>query len=410
MAKVEPEVEAFARIKVIGVGGSGKNAVNHMVSSKIKGVEFIVMNTDAQDLHHSLAQKKIHIGKNLTRGLGTGMNPEIGRRAAEETKEEIQGVLKGADMVFIAGGMGGGTGTGAAPVVAAIAKEQGALTIGVVTRPFSFEGSHRGKLAEQGLEELRKQVDALIVVPNDRILSVADKDMTFKSAFTMSDEILRQAVEGISDLITTPGIINVDFADIRAILSDSGSALLGIGSSSGENRAQEAALAAINSPLLDLSVSGAKGVLFAIAGGDDLRMHEIQEAAKIITDSIDPDARVIFGAIRDEKLKKNEIKITVIASGFPEGIEKRNLFSSGAAKPVAAAPREESREKRPERQGEIHHSLGDTKKVEITRDSAEKPIPTKIDLTDKEPVAIIDLDNEIEEDWSAVPAFLRRKK
>ncbi|OHA83328.1 MAG: cell division protein FtsZ [Candidatus Yonathbacteria bacterium RIFCSPLOWO2_01_FULL_47_33b] len=405
MAKVEPEVEAFARIKVIGVGGSGKNAVNHMVSSKIKGVEFIVMNTDAQDLHHSLAQKKIHIGKNLTRGLGTGMNPEIGRKAAEETKEEIQGVIKGADMVFIAGGMGGGTGTGAAPVVAAIAKEQGALTIGVVTRPFSFEGSHRGRLAEQGLDELRKQVDALIVVPNDRILSAASKDTTFKEAFTMSDEILRQAVEGISDLITTPGIINVDFADIRAILSDSGSALLGIGSSSGENRAQEAALAAINSPLLDLSVSGAKGVLFAIAGGDDLRMHEIQEAAKIITDSIDPEARVIFGAIHDDKLKKNEIKITVIASGFPEGIEKKNLFS-GAAKP-ATPSREEIREKR-----EIHNTMieREPKKVEVTRDVAEAQTPTKIDLTDKEPVAIIDLENEVDEDWSAVPAFLRRKK
>jgi cell division protein FtsZ len=313
-------------------------------------------------------------------------------------------------MVFIAGGMGGGTGNGAAPIVAAIAKEQGALTIGVVTRPFSFEGSHRGRLAEQGLDELRKQVDALIVVPNDRILSVADKDMTFKSAFTMSDEILRQAVEGISDLITTPGIINVDFADIRAILSDSGSALLGIGSASGENRAQEAALAAINSPLLDLSVSGAKGVLFAIAGGDDLKMHEIQEAAKIITDSIDPEARVIFGAIHDEKLKKNEIKITVIASGFPESVEKKNLFS-GAAK-ASPATREETREKRTERAGEIHHTSIDRepKKVDVSRDVVETQIPTKIDLTDKEPVAIIDLDNEVDEDWSAVPAFLRRKK
>ena len=400
MAKVEPEVEAFARIKVIGVGGSGKNAVNHMVNSKIKGVEFIVMNTDAQDLHHSLAQKKIHIGKNLTRGLGTGMNPEVGKRAAEETKEEIQGVLKGADMVFIAGGMGGGTGTGAAPVVAGIAKEQGALTIGVVTRPFTFEGSHRGKLAEQGLDELRKQVDALIIVPNDRILSVADKDTTFKSAFTMSDEILRQAVEGISDLITTPGIINVDFADIRAILSDSGSALLGIGSSSSENRAQEAALAAINSPLLDLSVSGAKGVLFAIAGGDDLRMHEIQEAAKIITDSIDPDARVIFGAIRDEKLKKNEIKITVIASGFPESIEKQNLFS-GAAKQQPV----KHEERRAERPGEINNSFveQEPKKAEAVRD-------VSVTKQEKEPVAIIDLEAEDNEDWSAVPAFLRRPK
>lgn len=398
MPKVEPEVEAFARIKVIGVGGSGKNAVNHMVNSKVKGVEFIVINTDAQDLHNSLAQKKIHIGKNLTRGLGTGMNPDIGRKAAEETKEEVQGVIKGADMVFITCGMGGGTGTGGGPVVAGIAKEQGALTIGVVTRPFSFEGSHRGRIADQGLDELRKQVDALIIIPNDRIMSVADKDTTFKSAFTMCDEVLRQAVEGISNLITTPGIINIDFADIRAILSNSGSALLGIGSSSSENRAQEAALAAINSPLLDLSVSGAKGILFAIAGGDDLRMHEIQEAARIITESVDPDARVIFGAIRDEKLKKNEIKITVIAAGFPEGAEKRNLFSGKTAQ--QGAQREETREKREINNGFIEQS---PKKVEVARES------TTI-KQDKEPVAIIDLEAEGVDDWSAVPAFLRRPK
>lgn len=405
MPRVEPEVEAFARIKVIGVGGSGKNAVNHMVTSKIKGVEFIAMNTDAQDLHHSLAQKKIHIGKNLTRGLGTGMNPELGRKAAEETKEEIQGVLKGADMVFIAGGMGGGTGTGAAPVVAGAAKEQGALTIGVVTRPFMFEGAHRARLAEQGLEDLRKNVDALIVVPNERIMSVADKDMTFKNAFSMSDEILRQAVEGISDLITTPGVINVDFADIRATLSDAGSALLGIGSSSGENRAQEAALAAINSPLLDVSISGAKGVLFAIAGGDDLKMHEINEAAKIITEAIDPDARVIFGAIKDEKLKKNEIKITVIASGFPESVEKRSLFS-GAAKKEAVSPRDEVREKRVERVGEIHHTP-----ITATNEPKKNEAAPTTPKLDKEPVAVIDLDSEgPEEDWSAVPAFLRRPK
>ena len=398
MPKVEPEVEAFARIKVIGVGGSGKNAVNHMVTSKVKGVEFIVINTDAQDLHNSLAQKKIHIGKNLTRGLGTGMNPEIGRKAAEETKEEVQGVLKGSDMVFITCGMGGGTGTGGGPVVAGIAKEQGALTIGVVTRPFSFEGSHRGRIADQGLEELRKQVDALIVIPNDRVMSVADKDTTFKSAFTMCDEVLRQAVEGISNLITTPGIINIDFADIRAILSNSGSALLGIGSSSSENRAQEAALAAINSPLLDLSVSGAKGILFAIAGGDDLRMHEIQEAAKIITESVDPDARVIFGAIRDEKLKKNEIKITVIAAGFPEGAEKRNLFSGKTAQ--QGVQREETREKREINNGFIEQA---PKKVEVTRENT-------MTKQDKEPVAVIDLEVEGADDWSAVPAFLRRPK
>ena len=407
MAKIEPEVAAFARIKVIGVGGSGKNAVNHMINSKIKGVEFIVMNTDAQDLHHSLAPKKIHIGKNLTRGLGTGMNPEIGRKAAEETKEEIQGVLKGADMVFIACGMGGGTGTGAAPIVAGVAKEQGALTIGVVTKPFMFEGSHRARLAEQGLDELRKQVDALIVVPNDRIMSVANKDTTFASAFMMCDDVLRQAVEGISDLITTPGVVNVDFADIRSVLSNAGSALLGIGSSTGDNRAQEAALIAINSPLLDISVSGAKGVLFAIAGGDDLRMHEIQDAARIITEAIDPDARVIFGAIHDEKLKKNEIKITVIASGFPEGIEKKNLFSANAhtQKHTPAPAREEKRE--------IHHSFieSETKKPEPVQEknNVTTSVPVK-NTTSKEPIAIIDLENENEEDWSAVPAFLRRKK
>lgn len=401
MPKVQPEVEAFARIKVIGVGGSGKNAVNHMVNSKIKGVEFIVMNTDAQDLHHSLAQKKIHIGKNLTRGMGTGMNPEIGRKAAEETKEEIQGVLKGSDMVFIAGGMGGGTGTGASPVVASIAKEQGALTIGVVTRPFTFEGAHRGRIADNGLDELRKNVDALIIVPNDRIMNVADKETTFKSAFTMSDEVLRQAVEGISDLITIPGIINVDFADIRSVLSDAGSALLGIGSATGENRAQEAALAAINSPLLDLSISGAKGVLFAIAGGADLRMHEINEAAKIITESIDPDARVIFGAIIDERLKKNEIKITVIAAGFPENIEKRNLFSGNAKTQVVS--REDVREKRNEINNSLMEQTPKKEKEEVVHETPKK-------ILDKEPVAIIDLDVEGEEDWSAVPAFLRRSK
>ncbi len=403
MAKIEPEVEAFARIKVIGVGGSGKNAVNHMVNSKVKGVEFIAMNTDAQDLHHSLAQKKIHIGKNLTRGLGTGMNPEIGRKAAEETKEEIQGVIKGADMVFVACGMGGGTGTGGAPVVAGVAKDQGALTIGVVTRPFSFEGAHRGRLADQGLAELSAHVDALIVVPNDRVMNVADKDMTFKSAFTMCDEVLRQAVEGISDLITTPGIINVDFADIRSVLSDSGSALLGIGTATGENRAQEAALMAINSPLLEISMSGAKGVLFSIAGGDDLRMHEINEVAKIITDAIDPEARVIFGSATDDKLKKGEVKITVIASGFGNNpAEKKSLFS-GTTKSSSTTP---SRE---ERRGEIHNGFLDQKKTADSSSPAPEKEASAKNASPKE-IPVIDLENEIDEDWSAVPAFLRRKK
>ncbi|MCX6747731.1 MAG: cell division protein FtsZ [Candidatus Nomurabacteria bacterium] len=241
MPKVNPEIESFARIVVIGIGGSGKNAVNHMINSKVKGVTFISMNTDTQDLHNSLAEKKIHIGKNLTKGLGAGMNPDVGKKAAEETKSEIQDVIKGADMIFIACGMGGGTGTGAAPIVARAAKEQGILTVAVTTKPFFFEGNHRGKLAEKGIEELAKEVDAIIVIPNDKLLQLSDKNTNFKDAFAMCDNVLRQAVEGISDLITTPGIINVDFADIRAIMSDAGSALMGIGLGTGENRAETAA-------------------------------------------------------------------------------------------------------------------------------------------------------------------------
>ena len=257
MAQVQPEVEAFARIRVVGVGGSGKNAINHMIESRVRGVDFIAINTDAQDLHHSLAKKKIHIGKNLTRGLGTGMNPELGKRASEETKEEIQQAIKGSDMVFIACGEGGGTGTGAAPIVAKTSKEMGALTVAVVTKPFSFEGQQRMRLAEQGLDELRKEVDALIIIPNDRILATIGKETTVKQAFALSDEVLRQAVEGISDLITNPGIVNADFNDIRAVMENAGSALMGIGTASGENRAQVAARAAVSSPLLEISINGA---------------------------------------------------------------------------------------------------------------------------------------------------------
>jgi cell division protein FtsZ len=395
MPKITPEIETFARIRVIGVGGSGKNATNHMINSQVKGVDFIAVNTDAQDLQHSLSKRKIHIGKNLTRGLGTGMNPDLGRRAAEETKEEIQEAIKGADMVFIAGGMGGGTGTGAAPIVAQTAKELGALTVGVVTRPFSFEGAQRIRLAEAGLEELRKQVDALIVIPNDRILAIAGKDTLAKNAFAMSDDILRQAVEGISDLITTPGIINVDFADIRSVMENAGSALMGVGTASGDNRAVEAAKAAINSPLLDISIHNAKGVLFAVAGGDDLGMLEIQEAARVITESIDPNARVIFGTIHDDKLKKNEIKVTVIATGFPDPSQpnKESLFPSAARreKPV------EEEEKKSSIFNTIAPPKLEEKKVEVisvtTPPKDTKPLPD---------------DND--DDWGAVPAFLRRNK
>ena len=385
MPQVKPDVQTFARIKVVGVGGSGKNATNHMITNKTKGVDFIAINTDAQDLHHSLAKKKIHIGKNVTRGLGTGMNPEMGRKAVEETKEEVQEAIKGADMVFITCGLGGGTGSGASPIVARISREIGALTVGVVTKPFFFEGKQRSAVANQALEDLRKEVDAIIVIPNDRLLESVSKETTAKNAFASCDDILKQAVEGISDLITTPGIINIDFADIKAVMESAGSALMGMGVAGGENRAEEAAKMAINSPLLDISINGAKGVLFSIAGGDDLTMYEIQEAAKIITESTDPDARVIFGTIRDENLKKGEVKVTIIASGFPDGgvgIQKKSLFGG------------EVKEER-----KIENNIEPKKegKKEIKEEEARE----KKEEED---------DNNDDDEWGAVPAFLRRSK
>ena len=378
MPQLKPEVEAFARIKVLGIGGSGGNSLNHMISSKVTGVDFIAINTDSQDLHHSMAKRKIHIGKNLTRGLGAGMNPELGKRAVEETKEEIQEAVKGADMVFITCGLGGGTGTGAAPIVARVAKEMGALTVGVVTKPFFFEGQQRMRIAEAGLEELRAAVDAIIVIPNDRLMSTITKETTAKSAFAMCDDVLKSAVEGISDLITTPGIINIDFADIRAIMVDAGPALMGIGMATGEKRAEEAAKAAINSPLLEVSINGAKGVLFSIAGGDDLGMFEIQDAAKVITESVDSNARIIFGTVRDEKLKKGEVKITVIASNFPENFTKKTLFQATGM--TAKEPAEDK--------GKIYNSM-------------PAPKPATEEKT---------LEVESDDEWGAVPAFLRRSK
>jgi len=312
------------------------------------------------------------------------MNPDIGKKAAEETKTEIGDVIKGADMVFIACGLGGGTGTGAAPIVAKATKEQGILTVAVVTKPFFFEGSQRMKIAERGLEELAKEVDAIIVIPNDRLLATTDKDTSFKSAFANCDDVLRQAVEGISDLITTPGIINVDFADIKAVMSNAGSALMGIGSAIGERRAERAAFQAANSPLLELSINGAKGVLFAVSGGEDLALHEIQEIAKIITESTDKDAKVIFGAIHDPRLKKGEVKVTVIATGFPTDAPKKTLFQAQAQSNFI---KEEAGGKK-----EINNSgMSDyVKKVE------------------KKEEVVDDFDQV--EDWSAVPAFLRRNK
>ena len=409
MGKINPEIEAFARIKVIGIGGAGKNAVNHMINSKVKGVEFIVMNTDAQDLHHSLASKKVHIGKNLTRGLGAGMNPDIGKRAAEETKEEVQSVVKGANMIFATAGMGGGTGTGAAPIIARTAKELGILTIAVVTKPFFFEGAQRMRIAEQGLTELRAEVDAMVVIPNDRLLGSIQKETTLANAFALSDEVLRQAVEGISDLITMPGIINVDFADIRAIMENAGPALMGIGMGSGEKRASEAARSAINSPLLDISINGARGILFAVAGGDDMTMFEIQEAAKVITESIDKDAKVIFGAIKDEKLKKGEIKVTVIATGFPEDDLSERSSSSRREEP-SRIERSEATQKEEPKKGRIYNNLGipnvreDSPTEKETPMAASKSSPVSTQPT----VEIID-DEEEDNEWG-VPAFLRRSK
>jgi cell division protein FtsZ len=398
MPNITPDIEAFARIKVLGVGGSGGNAVNHMITSKVKGVDFIAINTDSQDLHRSLAKKRINIGKNLTRGLGTGMNSDLGRRAVEESKDDIHETVKGADMVFVAGGFGGGTCSGAAPIVARTAKELGCLTVAVVTKPFYFEGRQRSRIAEAALEEMRKEVDAIIVIPNDRLLSSISKETTVKNAFSMCDEILRQAVEGISDLITTPGLINIDFADIRTVMENAGSALMGIGLASGENRAIEAAKAAINSPLLDVSIAGAKGVLFSIAGGEDLTMFEIQDAAKVITESIDPEAKIIFGTVRDDKLKKNEIKITVIATGFPEN-ELRSQRSAETASATNDA-NIASLLKKPgaTEKGKIYNPAPNTKQESALAEKADNKKDAKTPTKDDD------------DDWGAIPAFLRRSR
>lgn len=320
--EVTPEMNPLACIKVFGVGGGGNNAVNRMITSKVDGVEFISINTDAQALYHSQAPKRINIGKALTKGLGAGSTPDVGKKAAEESSQELQAAIEGADMVFITCGMGGGTGTGAAPVVADIARELGILTVGVVTRPFSFEGASRTQSANEGIEALKSKVDTIITIPNDRILSIIDKKTPLTDAFIVVDDVLRQAIQGIADLITTHGMINVDFADVRTIMQNAGSALMGIGFGSGENRAVDAARAAIESPLLEMSITGAKGILFNITGGNDLSMFEVDEAAKVITEAADPDAKIIFGTVVNEDYT-GEIKCTVIATGFTENEQQR---------------------------------------------------------------------------------------
>ena len=399
---IKPEVESFARIRVIGVGGSGGNTVNHMVSSNMQGVDFISINTDAQDLSKSKAKKKIHIGKTLTRGLGAGMNAELGKQAAEETREEIQDAIKGSDMVFITCGMGGGTGTGAAPVIAKLARELGALTVGVVTRPFAFEGQQRQRLAEQGLTELRKAVDASIVIPNDKLLSIVSRDTGIKNAFAMCDDILKQAVEGISDLITQTGIINVDFADVRTIMHNAGSALMGIGTAIGEKRAEIAAKAAINSPLLEVSISGAKGVLFSVAGGEDLGMLEIQDAANVITEAIDPEANVIFGAIVDEALKKGQVKVTVIATGFPETSTRNTSLFAGAQRIASKGDQDV-----PPAASRVVSFVRDEKKEE-SMPSHESSILRDPRLRDRTTPQTASNKSD-DEAWGGLPSFLRRK-
>lgn len=381
MPHIKPDIETFAKIKVVGVGGGGGNAVANMINAKIQGVEFIAINTDAQDLHFSNATLKIHIGKNVTRGLGAGMNPDLGRQSAEENKDDIHEALKGADMVFVTCGLGGGTGTGAAPVVAEVARESGALTVGVVTKPFAFEGSQRARIAEEGLNNLKERVDTLITIPNDRLLSIIERKTTLLDAFAMVDDVLRQAVQGISDLVVKPGVVNVDFADVRAIMQDAGSALMGIGSASGEERAIEAARLAVNSPLLELSIDGARGVLFSVSSGPDLTMYEINEAAKVITDSIHPDAKVIFGAVIDEELKKGELKVTVIATGFSD-VEPsiRGIKEEGEKKEVLIPPQKNnSNIQEGLLKSSIHNNGNQPKKEE-----------------------------EQDEDWD-IPAFIRKK-
>ncbi|WP_186577547.1 cell division protein FtsZ [Aquibacillus kalidii] len=317
MLEFDTNMDQLASIKVIGVGGGGSNAVNRMIEHGVQGVEFIAVNTDAQALNLSKAEVKMQIGTKLTRGLGAGANPEVGRKAAEESKEQLEEVLKGADMVFVTAGMGGGTGTGAAPVIAQVAKELGALTVGVVTRPFSFEGRKRSTQAVSGIDGLKSSVDTLIVIPNDRLLEIVDKNTPMLEAFREADNVLRQGVQGISDLIATPGLINVDFADVKTIMSDKGSALMGIGIATGENRATEAAKKAISSPLLETSIDGAHGVLMNITGGTNLSLYEVQEAADIVTSAADQEVNVIFGSVVNEDLK-DEIVVTVIATGFDE--------------------------------------------------------------------------------------------
>ena len=393
--EVKPEVETFAKIKVIGVGGSGGSAINRMIATKIRGVEFVAVNTDAQALHHNEAPKKIHIGKNTTRGLGAGMDPELGRGAAEEEQEELEDMVHDADMVFITCGLGGGTGTGASPIIADMSKKAGALTVAVVTKPFTFEGAQRRYIADQGMQDLADRVDTIITIPNDRLLQIIDKKTSLIDAFAIVDEVLRQGVQGISEIITVPGLINVDFADVKAVMKEAGSALMGIGRGSGENRAVEAAKAAINSPLLEMSIDGAKGILFTVSGGKDLGMYEVNEAANVITQSADPNAKVIFGTIVEDSLG-DEVKVTVIATGFTgQSLKRKDLD----LKDLKSSLRQE-KEIAPVREVKEASKNQEEEPMSPSRKYA-RPLPQQKTPEQKK--------NEEEEELE-IPAFIRKKK
>ena len=386
--EIKPDIETFAKIKVVGVGGGGSSAINRMIEEQIRGVEFVAVNTDAQALHHNKASTKLHIGQSVTRGLGAGMSPDLGRKSAEESQDDIKEVLKDTDMVFITCGLGGGTGTGAAPVVADIARDMGVLTIGIVTKPFMFEGQQRRSIAENGLEELIEKVDTIITVPNDRLLQVIDKKTSLVDAFGVVDDVLQQGVQGISELITVPGLINVDFADVKTIMSGSGSALMGIGRGGGENRAIDAAKAAIDSPLLEMSIEGARGILFTISGSSDLGMYEINEAAKIITGAADENAKVIFGAVINEEMK-DEVKITVVATGFG---------GSGRRRPQPTAIDIENKK-------DDNQETEEKKSIFFERDARSKPKKIEPQVQVEE---IVDEKNDDDEELE-IPAFIRKK-
>jgi cell division protein FtsZ len=396
MALVKPDVGRLAKIKVIGVGGGGGNALNSMIgSNSIAGVDFIAVNTDAQVLLTNQATTKIQIGENLTRGLGSGGNPEIGGQAAEESREKIKEYLVDSDMIFITAGMGGGTGTGAAPIIAQVARELGALTVAIVTKPFTFEGARRMVNAEDGIEQLKKEVDTLIVIPNQRLLDVVDRKMTLLEAFRVADSVLTQGVQGISDIITVPGLINVDFADVKTIMKDAGSALMGIGTGVGDSRAQMAARAAISSPLLEVSIEGAKGVLFNIVGGPDMTMTEVDEAAKLISDAADADANIIFGAAINDKLI-DQMRITVIATGFDE---TRSRLASMVSRTRPIAPQA----------GFATGIVSEKPKAISAPAPAYEEKVEAVDTSKTHETQASDTNQMAEEDWD-VPAFLRQRK